>query len=210
MASRSTRVSDQPRSSRLTRSTGASSDHPGTGPALSLLHASRHRIAELRFARGSGSSEHAGAVPEPVLALISGLPGVGKSTLCQAVTPRLSATVVSRDESREASVPSGLRRAAEVLAWRLRGRRLTSTTGHLAARVERDLAVGRSVVVEAMADHDPRARMRERAERHAVRLVQVECVCKVAVHHARLADRPPFWPPLVERLRASYEPARPP
>jgi predicted kinase len=80
----------------------------------------------------------------------------------------------------------------------------------LAARVERDLAVGRSVVVEAMADHDLRARMRELAERQAVRLVQVECVCKVAVHHARLADRPPFWPPLVERLRASYEPARPP
>ena len=61
-----------------------------------------------------------------------------------------------------------------------------------------------------MADHDLRARMRELAERHAVRLVQVEWVCKVAVHHARLADRPPFWPPLVERLRASYEPARPP
>ena len=55
----------------------------------------------------------------PVLVLVSGLPGVGKSALVNQLAPRLRAAVVPRDAARLGLARSRLPRLTEALVWRV-------------------------------------------------------------------------------------------
>ena len=101
----------------------------------------------------------------PMLILVSGLPGVGKSVLVQELAPRLAAGICSRDAARLGSDAGGLRRSVEALVWRFAGRRLASTQQRagriLESAVAEQLESNGSVIVEAVAEDALRQRLQE-------------------------------------------------
>jgi predicted kinase len=151
---------------------------------------------------------------DPVLVLVSGLPGVGKSTLVGELASRLDAAVISRDAARLSLPSPGFRRLVELLTWRLAQRRLAVTQRRagliVTTTTAEHLHSGHSVIVEAVADQELRERIREVAAAHDARLIEVECVLyDRAEHHRRLGMRDEgerFWRRLLVKLEASYEP----
>jgi predicted kinase len=146
-----------------------------------------------------------------MLVLVSGLPGVGKSSLVDSLAPRIGASVISRDQARlSAGHP---RRLIDSLAWKLFHRRLRTIQRRagriVAATVERHLDNGRSVLVEVVAEPSFRAQMRTLAAAHNATFAQIECECPDrGEHHRRLATRPGFWRHALPRIEATYDPPR--
>ena len=146
-----------------------------------------------------------------MLVLVSGLPGVGKSSLVDSLAPRIGAVVVSRDQARLSA--SRVRRLMDSLVWKFFHRRLCSTQRRagriVAATAERHLDKGRSVIVEVVAEPSFRAHMRALATAQNATFAQIECECPDrSEHHRRLATRPGFWRHALPRIEATYEPPR--
>jgi len=148
-----------------------------------------------------------------VVVLVSGLPGVGKSVLVDALAPRLGAAVASRDAARIGSTPGGPRGLTEAIAWRFAHRRLASAQRRagliLEATVAQHLDAGRSVVVEAVAEPALRQRLRVVALDHDAGFVQLECVLSNrAEHYRRLGLRTEgerFWRTVVASIESGYQ-----
>ena len=111
------------------------------------------------------------------LVVIAGLPGTGKSTVAAALATRLGAVTLSVDPIEDALLGAGLPRSEE-----------TGVAAYEAARVmaEQNLALGRSVVVDAVNDSEPaRATWRTAAARAGTGLVFVVLDLDDAAEHRR-------------------------
>jgi predicted kinase len=143
-----------------------------------------------------------------LVVLVSGLPGVGKTTLITDLAPRLSAVVISRDQARLTA--RSLPRFMDRVAFRLFHRRLRRTQARagrvLLAQLHHHLGRGDSVIVEAVAETELRQRLRAMCAKHDAQFVQVECVCDPLEHRRRLDGRSKFWLDVVERIAADYQP----
>jgi predicted kinase len=151
-----------------------------------------------------------------MLVLISGLPGVGKSTLAERLAPRLEAVVLSRDWARAEVVVVGGPgvRLAEYLASRLFRRHLRQTQERasrvLEAVVERDISYGIPVIVEVVADLEIRRRLESLTVRHRIPFFQIECVCPDRSQHLRRLDaRARSWRRTLARAETSYHSPNP-
>jgi uncharacterized protein len=149
-------------------------------------------------------------VNRPLLVVVSGLPGTGKSALAAALSERIGAITLSRDLARQ---QTGTRlAAADRVFTRLSGRHrrgLQQQAGRrLQTAVARELAQGRPVVVEVVADPSIRRRLAAMAAECHVPLYSIEVVCPDAAELARrLRCRPGNWQRIVTRMSKTYEPA---
>jgi len=146
----------------------------------------------------------------PLLVVISGLPGTGKTTLAASLSERIGALALSRDLARQ-ETGSQLAVVDRVFT-RLSGRHrrgLQQQAGRrLAAAVARELAAGRPVVVEVVADPPIRHRLTALAAEYSVPIYSIEMVCSDAAELARrLYNRPGNWQRIAARMSQSYEPA---
>jgi predicted kinase len=135
-----------------------------------------------------------------MLTVISGLPGVGKTTVADLVGGRLSAVRLSIDTVEEALLAAGLPHSWEtgVAAYEAAG-----------ALAELNLRIGRDVVVDAVNDSEP-ARdtwRRSAASAGAALCWVVLTMSDSAAHASRLRDRQrgfvhlpePTWADVAER-----------
>jgi predicted kinase len=141
-----------------------------------------------------------------VLVVVSGLPGVGKSALADALGERLGAPVLSVDPVEAAILRSGIPRSFETGL---------AAYGVVAALAEQQLRLGLGVVVDAVSSLEVAREMWRRAAAPTgtpVRVVEVVCA-DAALHRARLEGRQrgldgfpePTWDE-VEARRAEWEP----
>ncbi len=128
----------------------------------------------------------------PVLVITSGVTGTGKSTLAEAIGGILAATVVSADPTRKriADLAPGVHRDEAVDTGIYSPEMNLRTYGEMLARAERELARGRSVVLDATyrrrLDRDA---VRFLARRAGARFLAVECVAPEAVVRERIERR---------------------
>ncbi|WP_166509560.1 AAA family ATPase [Blastococcus sp. TF02-8] len=159
--------------------------HPGEGAALVL----------------GGAAGHG----EPVFVVVSGLPGTGKTAVAHELAVRCGWVQVSIDQIEDALLGAGLPRS-----------RTTGIAAYEAARAvaEQNLALGRSVVVDAVNDSEPaRATWRMVARRGITPVFVLLELGDEAEHRRRLAARQrglahvaePTWDQVTARA-AAYEP----
>lgn len=146
----------------------------------------------------------------PLLVVVSGLPGTGKSALAAALSERIGAITLSRDLARHQA--STRLTAADRLFTRLSGHHrpgLQHQAGRrLQAAAAHELAQGRPVVVEVVADPSIRHQLAALAAEHKAPLYSIEMVCSDAAEHAqRLRARPGNWEKIVTRMSKTYQPA---
>jgi len=149
----------------------------------------------------------------PLLVVVTGLPGAGKSTVAAEVAELLSCPVLAHDW-----VMSGLRPYPEVQRTLDRMR----PSGHrtvgwsmLGALARSQLRSSSSVVLDGVARQDELAALRELAAEEGVPMVTVLCECSDATaHRSRVVGRRrgiPGWYELdwedVERARSNWDPA---
>jgi predicted kinase len=145
-------------------------------------------------------------VTSPVLVVVGGLPGTGKSTLAERIGEHLDAPVFAKDVIEASLWRNGV--GAEQGSWQVAEDMLTTLAG---AELER----GRSVVLDTVARvAESRATWRATAIEYGATFVLFECVCSdEAVHRSRLDGRVraiPGWYEIqwsdVEQSRAKWEP----
>jgi predicted kinase len=141
------------------------------------------------------------AGPDPVLLVLSGLPGTGKSTIADALAGRRPFTVLAVDPIESAIVRAGIQPSFE-----------TGLAAYLVAEAiaEASLAAGRSVIIDAVNSVEPaRDLWRELARRRGVPLVVAAVtVADEAAHRARVSERrrdlaiaEPGWDDVERRAR---------
>jgi predicted kinase len=123
-----------------------------------------------------------GDVTVPVLVVMAGLPGGGKSTIAEVLGPRLNATIVSVDPIESSILHAGIEADQP-----------TGLAAYLVAETmaEQVLMSGRTVIVDAVNAVEPaRLQWRELAERAevALRVIEVECTDQ-ELHRRRLEKR---------------------
>jgi len=143
---------------------------------------------------------------DPVLVIVTGLPGVGKSALADGLGGRLGIPVLSVDP-----IESAMRAAGLPEGWTT-GVAAYEVAGAVAAHL---LGLGQPVIVDAVSDSEPaRATWRRAAAAAGARLAVLEVVCSdPSLHRSRLAGRSrqlahipePSWQQVAERA-AGYEP----
>lgn len=125
-----------------------------------------------------------GDVSVPVLIVMAGLPGSGKSTIAEILASRLGATSISVDPIEAAILKAGIDSDQP-----------TGLAAYLVAEklAEQLLVSGRSAVVDAVNAVEPaRLQWRDLAARCGVELRFVETVCSdEELHRVRLAKRAP-------------------
>jgi uncharacterized protein len=149
-------------------------------------------------------------VDRPLLVVISGLPGTGKSALAAALSQRIGAISLSRDLARQ-QISTRLD-AADHVFTRLFGRHrpgLQQQAGRrLQAAVARGLAQGRPVVVEVVADPGIRHRLAAQAAKYDAPVYPIEMVCSDGAELARrLRSRRGNWERIATRMSRAYRPA---
>jgi predicted kinase len=141
----------------------------------------------------------------PLLIVLAGLPGVGKSTLAGALARATELPVFSVDPIESAMLHAGLAPSFE-----------TGYAAYLVAQALADarLALGQGAIVDAVnAEEAGKDIWRALGKKHGIPLRIVECVCTdLALHRARLEARqrglaPTFREPSwadVEQRRLAY------
>lgn len=144
----------------------------------------------------------------PVVVVVSGLPGTGKSTLADLVARRIGAPSFAGDWLLGALAPHG------VLTGLDRAASLAVYYGLLDRLVTRQLMLGQSAVVDCIITDELVADWTRNAARFDARVVVVECVCSDAVlHRRRIEGRRrdiPGWHEVgwdhVQRMQAEFPP----
>jgi predicted kinase len=117
----------------------------------------------------------------PLLVLVSGYPGAGKSTMAERIAATCSATVASFDW-----LMSAIRADADT--WAIAEapvERQRSIGWSLLARVaEQQLRIGGKCVVDVVAHETYRRELAALAARYGAQFVVVECVCSDEAVHA--------------------------
>jgi predicted kinase len=126
------------------------------------------------------------------------------------LSKRIEAIALSRDLARQ-QIGTPLAAVDRVIA-RLSGRHRRGlqqqAERQLQTAAARELAQGRPVVVEVVADPSIRARLAALAAAHQAPLYSIEVVCSDAAEHARrLRSRPGNWQRTVTRMSKTYQPA---
>ncbi|HUL04352.1 MAG TPA: AAA family ATPase [Gemmatimonadales bacterium] len=156
-----------------------------------LTDVDRSAIIE-QAARYFGLANQYARLPGPLLVVISGLMGVGKSTLAQALGPRLGAHVLASDIVRKelAGIPPAERRA-EAWGEGIYGDELTQRTyQELNRRAGERLRTGQLVILDASFRRAAwRAQARDSARAAGAAFLLIETVCADAVVRERLARR---------------------
>jgi predicted kinase len=150
-----------------------------------------------------------GNVSPSLLVVVSGLPATGKTTLSTILAERIGAVALSRDLARQ-QIVTRLPRVDRVFT-RITGRHrrgLQERAGHrLLMAVAGELAAGKPVIVEAVADRAIRSQLAALAAQHQARLYSIEVVCTDATELSRrLHRRPGNWQRILARTSKSYEP----
>jgi predicted kinase len=145
-------------------------------------------------------------VTDPVLVVVAGLPGTGKSTVAAGVGAHLDCPVFAKDVIEASLWRSGV--GAEQGSWQAAEDLLTTLA---AAQLDQ----GQSAVLDTVAGREAsRTAWHTVAEQRDSPFVVVECVCSdLALHRTRIEGRArgiPGWYELtwddVQRSRQKYEP----
>jgi predicted kinase len=128
------------------------------------------------------------ALPEPLLVLVTGVQGTGKSTVAEAIARMLGSAVLAHDWAM-----SGLRpyRELQITLDEMRppGHRVVGWS-ILTALARLQVRQGRSVVLDGVARSPEIERCQETARSEGARLVVVETYCSdVALHRSRVEGR---------------------
>lgn len=154
---------------------------------------------------------HDALARRPLLVLVSGSPGTGKSTMAELIATECTGAIASFDW-----VMSALRSDSDTWAaveTPVERQRRTGWT--LLARVaEQQLRIAATCVVDVVAHETYRRELAELAAQHGSHLAVVECVCSdESLHERRVSGRRrdiPGWYELdwasVQRSRARYVP----
>jgi predicted kinase len=137
----------------------------------------------LEFPASNGSSGRtASAGSAPILIVVAGVPGSGKSTTAQAVGAELGLPVFSIDWMMGALSPFGLRHSDDLLAI---GEEILTTLAF------RELQAGRSVVLDAPTESpETRQRWQSLASSSDARFLAVVCRCSdPQLHRERVEGR---------------------
>ncbi len=170
----------------LTREEGISEETRGAA-ALSLR---RHVHHALRFARDSS---------QPLLVVVAGLPGTGKTTLARPVGAAISAQVISADEvrKRSAGLGPGVHPTSDIDSGLYSSEMNRRVYRSLMERAGRALQLGRSIVLDGTFRRpDDREAVRALAIAHGARLLMVECQAPDEIVEERLRGRvlnPDTW-----------------
>jgi predicted kinase len=119
---------------------------------------------------------------EPVLIVMSGLPGSGKSTIAERVAARLGAPVLSVDPIESAIIKAGIQKGFE-----------TGLAAYLvaAALASEQLKLGISVVIDAVnAEEEGKNNWRELGKKHNLTPIVIDVfVSNVELHRQRIEAR---------------------
>ncbi|MBP6217397.1 MAG: AAA family ATPase [Oligoflexales bacterium] len=113
--------------------------------------------------------------------VFTGLPGVGKSTLAEAVASKLSLPIFSVDPIESAILQSGLTRSFA-----------TGLAAYLVAETlaREQLKLGLSVVIDAVNPvQEARDMWRKLAEKFRAKLHIIECTLEPSIHKRRIEER---------------------
>jgi predicted kinase len=141
-----------------------------------------------------------------LLAVMSGLPGTGKSTLAEALSQHLAAPIFNRDQLEATLWREGVGR--ELKSGRIANELMTTLAGEQLRR-------GQSVILDSVATTvDIRDACREVAKRNKSEFRVIECICSDEVlHQERLGQRTrdiPGWYEVgwkeVLDVRSRYQP----
>ncbi len=142
----------------------------------------------------------------PVLIVIGGLPGTGKSTLADALAAHLGCPVFNKDRIEASLRNDGVSAAND--SWTVAENLLTTLAGEQLRR-------GQSAILDTVARvAESRAAWRAIAEHAGAAFLLIECVCRDAEQHrSRIGGRVrgiPGWAELtwddVESVRARWTP----
>ena len=149
---------------------------------------------------------------QPLVAVFSGPPATGKSTLADAIGRELPAPVFAWDWLVAALTPfEPVQRALKAMS-----RDAYHDVGYslMTQLVEKQLRSGQSALLDCVARERARSRWAQTAAAHDATMRVIECVCSdVDVHRSRVDGRVraiPGWDELdwehVEHVRSIYEP----
>jgi predicted kinase len=113
--------------------------------------------------------------------IVSGLPGSGKSTLAEGLAECLRFPIFSVDPIESSMIRSGIARGFE-----------TSLAAYLVAEIlaQEQLRLGLSIIIDAVCPvKEAREMWRKLANRHAARLIIIECILNRDLHRKRLESR---------------------
>jgi predicted kinase len=121
---------------------------------------------------------------EPVLVIVSGPPGAGKSTIAKRLGAELGLPVLDRDDIKDTMF--------DTIGWSDRewSQRLGGASWHLLLMfAERLLTAGQSVILDSNFERGCHPQLREIAGRAPYRLVEVHCSAEDAVIARRFKQR---------------------
>lgn len=166
--------------------TGFRIDEPGISPA------ERERLTQTAKRYFDFAYTYAGRPERPVLALMTGLMGTGKSVIARELAPRLDAELIQMDALRKEllGIPAE-ERHFEAFGQGIYSPEVTQHTyAEALTRAHTALSAGRSVIIDASYG---RLRDREAAARLATEtgapFTVIECRCKEAIVRSRLGVR---------------------
>ena len=143
----------------------------------------------------------------PLLVVVSGLPGSGKSTFAVLLASRIGAAHLSRDRI-ILSKRSTVDRAFERLTSRRPSRLIRTANEKIQLSVVEALGARQSVVVDVVADQDIRHQLQQAAALGDAAVYSIELICSDPEEHLRrLQSRPGSWPRVVKRMGRRYEAA---
>jgi predicted kinase len=151
----------------------------------------------------------------PVVVLVGGAPGTGKTTVAAAIADRLAHVVLSSDEVRKdiVGMPRFDHAYAEPMAGIYTSEMTARTYDELLKRAQRLVSMGESVILDASWSRAvDRKRARDAATAAGSTVVEVRCELDPQIARARVEERmrgvttSDATPAIADHLRAEFEP----